>query len=274
MDAFAPAGEAHAAPTGSWWHNGGVSVFQTIRHAFAPADPNAIRVPVVLHAPAGAVPITLRTMTADDEDAWNEVRWRNDDWLRPWESGDPMHGHGITFNQWLVMQRRNEERGCGIVLLIEHRMRIVGQISIGAITYGAMRTGIVGYWVSQDVAGHGIAPTALAMLADWAMGDPTGPRLHRLEIAILPENARSLAVVRKVGARPEGLRANYMYVAGRWRSHETFSLLAEDMGAGFTARLLDGAASASPRPATPPNPARHIDTPLRNADNVTPVSYS
>ena len=179
-------------------------MFQTIRHAFAPADPNAIRVPVVLHAPAGAVPITLRTMTADDEDAWNEVRWRNDDWLRPWESGDPMHGRGITFNQWLVMQRRNEERGCGIVLLIEHRMRIVGQISIGAITYGAMRTGIVGYWVSQDVAGHGIAPTALAMLADWAMGDPTGPRLHRLEIAILPENARSLAVVRKVGARPKG----------------------------------------------------------------------
>ena len=41
---------------------------------------------------------------------------------------------------------------------------------------------------------------ALAMLADWALGDPFGPALHRLEIAILPDNARSLAVVRKVGA--------------------------------------------------------------------------
>ncbi|KFI98608.1 acetyltransferase [Bifidobacterium stellenboschense] len=260
----------------------GVSVFQTLRHAFAPADPNAIRTPVVLHAPAGAVPITLRTMTMDDEDAWSAVRWGNEAWLKPWESGDPMHGPGITFNQWMAIQRRNEERGAGIVFLIEHRMRIVGQISIGAITYGAMRTGVVGYWVAQNAAGHGIAPTALAMLADWAIGDPTGPRLHRLEIAILPENTRSLAVVRKVGARHEGLRANYMYVAGTWRSHETFSLLAEDMGAGFAARLVAaggdvsamavaGVAGAS---ATPSAPTRAIDTPRRNADNVTTVSYS
>lgn len=270
----------------------GVSVFQTIRHAFAPADPNAIRTPVVLNAPAGAPPITLRTMGADDETEWSRVRWDNDAWLKPWESGDPMHGPGITFNQWMSIQHRNEERGTGVVFLIEYGMRIVGQISIGAITYGAMRTGVVGYWVAQDAAGHGIAPTALAMLADWAIGDPTGPRLHRLEIAILPDNARSLAVVRKVGARREGLRANYMYVDGRWRSHETFSLIAEDMGSGFAARLVAcggdvskvpapaepgaaGAADAAAMPsATPSDPTRAIDTPPHNADNVTTVSYS
>lgn len=220
------------------WHNGSVSVFQTLREVFAPEDPHAIRTPITLSAPMGAVPITLRTMSLDDADAWNEVRWSNDGWLRPWESGDPMHGPGITFNQWIAGQRRNEQRGVGIVFLIELNMRVVGQISLGAISYGAMRTGVVGYWVSQDHAGRGIAPTALAMLADWALADPTGPRLHRLEIAILPENERSLAVVRKVGARHEGLRPNYMYVAGRWRTHETFCLLAEDVGEGFAARLV------------------------------------
>lgn len=81
------------------------------------------------------------------------------------------------------------------------------------------------------------APMALAMLADWALGDPFGPALHRLEIAILPDNARSLAVVRKVGAHHEGLRERYMYVNGQWRDHVTFALLAEDMGQGFSARL-------------------------------------
>ncbi|MBT1173704.1 GNAT family N-acetyltransferase [Bifidobacterium sp. MA2] len=215
-----------------------MSVFQTLRDVFAPADPNAIHVPIILTAPVGAVPITLRTMEPDDEDAWNAVRWSNDEWLRPWESGDPMHGPGITFNQWLAGQRRNEQRGTGVIFLIEQHMSIVGQISLGAINYGAMRTGVVGYWVAHDHAGRGIAPTALAMIADWALADPTGPRLHRLEIAILPDNARSLAVVRKVGARYEGLRPNYMYVAGQWRSHETFCLLAEDLGEGFTARLI------------------------------------
>lgn len=244
----------------------GMSVFQTIRDHFAPCDPNAIRTPVVLHAPAGLPPITLRTMNADDEGAWNEARWGNDAWLRPWESGDPMHGPGVTFNQWLSMQRRNEARGSGIVMLVERDMRVVGQISIGAIAYGAMRTGVVGYWVAREAAGHGIAPAALAMLADWAIGDPTGPRLHRLEIAILPSNARSLAVVRKVGARYEGLRPNYMYVAGAWRDHETFSLLAEDMGGGFAARLVSrGLAavhiSAAHAPAAETAGGDAIDTP-------------
>lgn len=223
---------------------GDMSVLQTIRNAFAPDEPNAIATPVFLAAPSGAVPIILRTMTMDDAEEWNRMRWANDEWLKPWESGDPMHGPGLTFNQWMTNQRRNERRGTGITLLIERETRLVGQISIGAITYGAMRTGVVGYWVDHMHAGQGIAPTALAMLADWAIGDPEGPRLHRLEIAILPENERSLSVARKVGARYEGRREHYMYVAGRWREHETFSLLSEDMGEGFTARLLSANASA------------------------------
>ena len=176
-------------------------------------------------------------MTMDDEDAWEEVRWRNNDWLAPWESGDPMHGGGITFNQWIQRQRRNEQQGTGALFVVEYQMRIVGQISLGAITYGAMRTGVVGYWIDQSYAGRGFAPMALAMLADWALGDPFGPALHRLEIAILPDNARSLAVVRKVGAHHEGLRERYMYVNGQWRDHVTFALLAEDAGEGFASRL-------------------------------------
>ena len=181
-----------------------VSVFQSIKEAFK-LD-HQIRPPRLTHP---GFPIVLRPLTMDDEDGWNEVR----------------------------RQRRNEQHGVGVIFAIEYQMRIVGQISLGAIVYGAMRTGVVGYWVDQRCAGRGFAPMALAMLADWALGDPFGPALHRLEIAILPDNARSLAVVRKVGAHHEGLRERYMYVNGQWRDHVTFALLAEDMGQGFAARL-------------------------------------
>ena len=68
--------------------------------------------------------------------------------------------------------------------------RIVGQISLGAICYGAMRTGVVGYWVDERCAGRGYAPMAVTLLADWAMFDPSGPQLHRVEIDLLPENER------------------------------------------------------------------------------------
>lgn len=81
-----------------------VSVFQSIKEAFK-LD-HQIRPPRLTHP---GFPIILRPLTMDDEDGWNEVRWRNNDWLAPWESGDPMHGGSITFNQWVQRQRRNEQ---------------------------------------------------------------------------------------------------------------------------------------------------------------------
>ena len=67
-----------------------------------------------------------------------------------------------------------------------------------------MRSGVIGYWVDESYIGRGFAPTAVAVLADWALADAAGPRLHRLEIAVLPENERSLAVARKVGGPVRG----------------------------------------------------------------------
>ena len=79
---------------------------------------------------------------------------------------------------------------------------------------------------------------AVALLADWALLDEAGPRLHRIEIAILPENRRSLRVAQKLEAHHEGLRPKYMFVRGAWRDHETYSLLADDAPEGFAVRLM------------------------------------
>ncbi|MFC5221749.1 GNAT family N-acetyltransferase [Bifidobacterium leontopitheci] len=195
-----------------------------------------------MHAPryisVPSCPLRLRPIGADDEEEWNEVRWRNDEWLRPWEAGDPMHGAAPSYNQWMQQQRRNAQEGRGMVFVMEYQMRIVGQISLGAIDLGSMRTGVVGYWVDRRYAGRGFAPMAVSLLADWAFADPSGPRLHRLEIALLPENERSRSVARKVGCHYEGIRRKYMFVNGRWRDHETYSLLAEDRDGGFADRLM------------------------------------
>lgn len=199
-----------------------------------------LRPPALLTA--DGLPVGLRPLYLRDEGEWNEVRWRNDSWLEPWESEDPTHGPALDFAGWVRRMRRDERQGRGVTFAIVHGGAIVGQISLGAIAYGSMRTGIVGYWVDREWAGHGFAPAAVAMLADWAFADGDGPRLHRLEIAIMPENARSLAVARAVGARYEGRRPRYMYVAGDWRDHETFCLLAEDRGDGFARRLARAAA--------------------------------
>ncbi|MCF7628212.1 GNAT family N-acetyltransferase, partial [Holdemanella sp. SCCA2] len=98
--------------------------------------------------------------------------------------------------------------------------------------------GVVGYWIDERCAGRGYAPMAVALLADWAMFDPSGPQLHRMEIDLLPENERSRKVALKVGACYEGVRKSYMFVNGRWRDHESYALLPECAPNGFTARLM------------------------------------
>lgn len=218
--------------------NGGVTILRTLRDRMRRDDPNAFHTPLTLLAPADAPAIRLRTMTAADEDEWDQVRIRNAAWLEPWDSNDPERHRSVTFPQWIHMQRRDERSGSAIVFVIEYDGRIVGQISLGAVMFGAMRSGIIGYWIDQDYAGRGFTPLAVTMLADWAMLDPDGPRLHRVEIDLVPQNERSRRVVQKIGAKYEGIRRKYMYINGHWRDHESYSLLAEDAPDGFTRRLI------------------------------------
>ena len=111
---------------------------------------------------------------------------------------------------------------------------LAGQLTISGIAYGSASWAQAGYWVDQRWAGRGIIPIALALAADHCF---LTLRLHRLEVAIRPENVRSLRVVQKLGFRHEGSRARYMHVDGDWRDHEMFALHADEVGPGLLARV-------------------------------------
>ena len=116
--------------------------------------------------------------------------------------------------------------------VVTYQDRLVGQVTVGGITWGSLRGAHIGYWIDRDLAGRGIIPTAVALAADhcFAMG------LHRVEINIRPENAASLRVVEKLGFREEGLRPRYLHIDGAWRDHLSFALTAEEVGDGLLAR--------------------------------------
>ncbi|BDR55183.1 acetyltransferase [Bombiscardovia apis] len=203
-----------------------------------PASPS-LTMPRRLSVPVGYGDFGLRPVELDDADEWNAVRWGNKEWLAPWESGDPLGGSPLTFNEWVASLRRNETAGSSAVFVMEFQTAIVGQISLGAICYGAMRTATVGYWVDKDHVGHGFAPLAVALLADWAFFDPSGPRLHRIEIDVLPSNQRSLRVAQKLGMNQEGIKRGYMFIGGQWRDHLSFSLLANECQEGVLKEFLE-----------------------------------
>jgi ribosomal-protein-alanine N-acetyltransferase len=173
--------------------------------------------------------IRLDQLRRRDAAQWREVRARNRDWLAEWEATSPDESPSVVTFGALVRHFRAEGRA-GRMLPFAIRLadgRIVGQLSVFGISGGSLMSAAAGYWIDEEVAGRGIAPTALALAGDYVLG-PLG--LHRVEVNIRPENANSLAVVRKLGFRDEGLRRSYLHINGAWRGHRTFAVTTEDLG--------------------------------------------
>ncbi len=158
------------------------------------------------------------------------MRSRNAAWLAPWEATPPGEGGRVlTFAQMVRSLRRQARQGQMLPFVVTYDDRLVGQVTVGGITFGSLASAHIGYWVDQQVAGRGVMPTAVALAADHCFGTVG---LHRLEVNIRPENAASLRVVQKLGFREEGTRVGFLHIAGGWRDHRSFALTAEELPEG------------------------------------------
>ena len=179
--------------------------------------------------------VVLRPLRHRDSERWLELRARNAAWLDPWEATAPHRSarRPPTFGAFVRTLARQARAGTALPFAIEYRGELVGQLTVSTIVRGSLCSASIGYWVSEHVAGRGIVPTAVAMAVDHCFG-PVG--LHRVEIAIRPENAASLRVVEKLGLREEGTRERYLHIQGDWRDHRTFAVTAEEVPDGLVAR--------------------------------------
>ena len=178
--------------------------------------------------------IGLRPLRQRYAQVWREVRSRNASWLRRWEATSPSpEADAPPTYAAMVRRLRAEARdGRTMPFVVTYGGDLVGQLTVGGITWGSLRSAYIGYWVDEAVAGRGIMPTAVAMATDYcfALG------LHRVEINIRPENTASRRVVEKLGFRPEGLRPKYLHIDGDWRDHLSFALTVDEVPGGLLPR--------------------------------------
>jgi [ribosomal protein S5]-alanine N-acetyltransferase len=182
-------------------------------------------------------PVVLRPVRVRDARAWRESRVRNASWLRPWEPTNPETPlYRSSVGPYVAMartMRREARQGLALPWVVAYDGRFVGQLTVGSIMWGSARSGQVGYWIDESVAGRGVIPTALAMAVDhcfFVVG------LHRVEASIRPENTASRRVVEKLGFRDEGLRRRYLHIDGAWRDHLCYALTAEEVRGGLLSR--------------------------------------
>ncbi|MER5641808.1 GNAT family protein [Kitasatospora sp. NPDC002227] len=175
--------------------------------------------------------IALRPIRARDQRDWQEVSRRNREWLRRWEATVPPAQPGReagarpTFRQMTRYLRAEAAAGRILPFVLQYQGRLVGQLTVGGITWGSMCSANIGYWVDEEVAGRGIMPTAVALCVDHCFG-VLG--LHRIEVCIRPENVPSRRVVEKLGFREEGMRPRYLHIDGDWRDHLVYAMTVEE----------------------------------------------
>jgi ribosomal-protein-alanine N-acetyltransferase len=180
--------------------------------------------------------VGLRPLAASDARAWGEVRRRNADWLRPWEATVPPGDTSAprTFRALVRDLRRQARDRRALPFAVTVDNVFAGQVTVTNIVGGSARWAQVGYWVDRRYAGQNVIPTAVALVIDYCLLELN---LHRIEVAIRPENTASLRVVEKLGLTEVGYAKGYLHIDGDWRDHRLFAITTEDCAGGLLRRF-------------------------------------
>lgn len=180
--------------------------------------------------------VGLRPLRRRDAATWARLRRDNAQWLGPWDASLPPEAGppSTSYLAMISMLRRRARQGLSLPFVATWDGEMIGMVTVSNIIWGSSRSASIGYWVAQSHAGRGITPTGVALVCDHLF---TTVGLHRIEIAIRPENVASLRIVAKLGFTEIGLATGYLHIAGSWRDHRVFQLLADDVPHGVLSRL-------------------------------------
>jgi ribosomal-protein-alanine N-acetyltransferase len=182
--------------------------------------------------------VTIRPLRRGDSQEWKAARRSNADWLRPWDATVPPGGAERPTTYRALMRRLDRLARAGLCMpfAIEVDGHFAGQVTVNNIVRGSAQFASIGYWLDKSYAGRGVMPLAVAMVIDHCFFTAG---LHRIEVAIRPENSNSLRVVEKLGLREFGYAPRFLHIDGEWRDHRLYAVTVEECAGGLRRRLLD-----------------------------------
>ncbi len=186
--------------------------------------------------------MVLRPLRRSDVRAWRDARRRNAAWLLPWDATVPpgVEPRPASFRTLTRRLARAARAGTTYPFAIDVDGAFAGQLTVNNIVRGSAQFASVGYWIDQQFAGRGVVPRAVAMAVDHCF---TAGALHRVEIAIRPENTNSLRVVEKLGLHEYGLAPRFLHIDGDWRDHRLYAITKEEVPLGLLRRYEESLAS-------------------------------
>ena len=98
---------------------------------------------------------------------------------------------------------------------------VIGSASLSSIVRGFFQAAYLGYVIAGTHEGRGLMQEGLDALIRFAFEELN---LHRIMANYQPDNARSKAVLERLGFVTEGLAPKYLLINGVWRDHALTAL--------------------------------------------------
>ena len=168
--------------------------------------------------------VTLRRITADDEDEFTRLARASIKLHRPWIflPEDP-----AEFADYLRYYESSEAEST--LICVRESGAIAGFVTINDVVRGPYQRATVGYGAFAQAARRGYMSEGFGLVFRFAFGDLG---LHRLEADIQPGNAASLRFAAKIGFRREGLSPGLIHIDGAWKDHERWAITSDMAGPG------------------------------------------
>lgn len=99
---------------------------------------------------------------------------------------------------------------------------VAGRLTLSGITRGPFQSCNMGYWLSEDQTGKGLATEAVRAAVASAFNEL---KLHRVQAETLVANVVSQHVLARTGFQQYGLASKYLKIAGTWQDHLMFQHL-------------------------------------------------
>ncbi|MGI8524869.1 MAG: GNAT family N-acetyltransferase [Pseudolabrys sp.] len=186
---------------------------------------------VTMNEPAPAITgdgVILRTPQMTDFSEWAELREASRAFLTPWEpiwpADDLTRGAFRRRLKRYVEDQRTDQAYAFLIFRAQDNV-LIGGLTLANLRRGVAQAGSIGYWIGAPFTRRGHMSAAVRALIPFAFGSL---RLHRLEAACIPDNAASVALLKKTGFRREGYAKQYLCINGVWADHLLFARLKDE----------------------------------------------
>ncbi len=164
--------------------------------------------------------VGIRRPTTDDCDDFIRMVCSSRDLHYPWAEPPSTPEKYATY-----LETRTGLADDGFLVCEIDSGAFAGVINLNCIVRGHFQSAYLGYYASAALSRRGLMTEGMRLVTQCAFQEL---RLHRLEANIQPANLASIALVKKCGFRLEGFSPRYLMVAGEWRDHQRWALLADE----------------------------------------------